>query len=310
MKIEILMSTYNGRTYIQEQLDSLLSQSHDDFHITVRDDGSKDGTLPILEQYRERFPEKIFVIADQRNLGYPDCFWELLACAPRADMYAFCDQDDVWDSDKLRCCVEKCADIDPSTPVLYLHDYQICDAQLNVYEEHHIDTSLLSKDNIYKSIYYFFAPGFSMVLNESLRQRMLRDPLAKKDIPHDRWTMWSGLIAGQMIHDDRMLVKYRRHEKTVTQTGKNNLIMLREWWRDDIMGDRFAGWSRIARYFADCYRNEMEQIDENCYDRWRFIAGSNKGIASYFKRLFFPRRLKPTLAGEIVLRICFAMNKK
>lgn len=310
MKIEILMSAYNGEAYIREQLDSLLSQSVDDCHITVRDDGSRDGTASILQQYQQRFPEKLSLIVDRENLGYPDCFWKLLACAPKADMYAYCDQDDVWDPDKLRCCEEKCRHVDPSSPMLYIHDYQVCDGQLTVYEEHHVDTGLLLRDSLYKSIYYSFAPGFSMVLNEALRQRLLRDPLMKKDIPHDRWTMWSGLVAGEIVHDGRMLVKYRRHEKTVTQTGKSNLIMLREWWRDDVMSDRLAGWSVIARRFADCYKDDMDAIDKSCYARWRFIAGGGSGIAAYFRRLFYPHRLKPTLAGEVVLRICFLMNKK
>ena len=304
------MSTYNGERYIREQLDSLLSQSHGDCHITARDDGSGDGTAQILREYQARFPGKLTAIVDQGNLGYPDCFWELLARAPRADMYAFCDQDDVWNRDKLSCCAERCAGIDPASPILYVHDYEVCDAQLNVYEAHHVDDGMLARTGLYKAIYYVSAPGFSMVLNEALRQRILRDPLMKRDIPHDRWTLWCGMVAGEIVHDDRMLVKYRRHEKSVTQTGKNHLIVLREWWREDIASDRLAGWSRIARYFADCYRDEMAQIDKNCCDRWRFIAGGGKGPVSYLRRLFFPHRLKPALAGEIALRICFAMNKK
>ena len=310
MKVEILISTYNGEKYIKEQLDSLLSQSHGDYHITVRDDGSKDGTLNILRQYQTENPERIALIEDRQNLGYPDCFWTLLMHAPEADLYAFCDQDDVWDRDKLKCCAEKCGAFDPSVPILYVHDYQLCDGDLQVYQDHRIDDRLLSRESIYKTIYYVMAPGFSMVLNQALRQRIIRDALMKRSIPHDRWTLWCGMIAGTIVHDTRLLVKYRRHESTVTQTGKNNLIVLKEWWEEDVLGDRLAGWSRIAVYFADCYKVETDRIGSHCYAKWRSIAGADKGLIAYFKRLFTPVRLKPTFIGEMVLRICFLLNKK
>ena len=55
----VLLSAYNGEKYIAEQLDSVLAQEGMDVRIQIRDDGSTDGTLQILEQYRSRFPDRI-----------------------------------------------------------------------------------------------------------------------------------------------------------------------------------------------------------------------------------------------------------
>lgn len=310
MRIEILMSTYNGEKYLEEQIDSLLNQDYSNYHITIRDDGSKDGTVDILKRYQVIAQEKLSVITGEKNLGYPDCFWSLLSNAPQADFYAFCDQDDVWEHNKLSCCAELCSGIDPSIPLLYTHDYWVCDASLKPYEEHHSGPGIPPREDIYRTIYYVSSPGFTMILNRALRDRILRDPLMGRNYPHDRWTLWCGLAAGRIVHDQRLLVKYRRHDASVTQTGKNNWIILKEWWREDVQGTRLSDWSRIARNFADCYQDELADIAPDCPETWRFIAGGYSGVLSYFKRLFLPRKLKTTLSGEIVLRICFALNKK
>ena len=309
MRIEILLSTYNGEKYLRAQLDSLLRQSHPDFHVTVRDDGSKDGTRAILAEYEQAAPERITWLRDGKNLGYPDCFWHLLEHAPAADLYAFCDQDDVWEPDKLRCCAEKCGREDPDTALLYVHDYRISDGELNVYDEYHIRRWGYREDYPYNLLYFVMISGFAMVLNHRLRERILRDELYGKGIPHDRWIFWCGFFAGKVICDERMLVTYRRHEATVTITGKGNGKLLREWWNHDIRGDQMARWEAIGRRFAADYGQEIERKKAGLLSDWNLLCKEKGGPGAYFRRLFYPKRLKPTAAGELVLRISFLLNK-
>ena len=305
MRIEILLSTWNGEKYLPALLDSLLGQEYGDFHITVRDDGSTDGTAGILAEYAERSPEKITVLPTGKKLGYPDCFWTLLEQAGGAEMYAFCDQDDVWDRQKLKCCAEMCAE-SAGEPILYVHDYRICDGELKPYAEHHLAEDGYDPGNPLMLEYYVMAPGFTMVLSEALRKRVIRDELQGRRIEHDRWLFWCGHFAGRIISDSRALVDYRRHGDTATQTGKSISPMLKEWWQEDIKGERMKRWSRTAQYFADCYGKEMEKQDEALEGKWRKAAGEN----GYVGRVFFKGRLKPTVAGEIALRACFLLNKK
>lgn len=310
MTFEILLSTYNGERYLSPLLDSILGQTHSDFHLTVRDDGSSDDTMSILHQYSNAHPERITVLHDGKNLRYPDCFWELLRQAPKADMYAYCDQDDVWDAEKLASCEALCSDKPMEEPLLYVHDYRICDADLNVTGEYHMLSHGYDPSNPCNQIYYVMTQGFTMILNEALRQRILQDPVDGKGIAHDRWTFWCGFFAGEIVHDPSLLAYYRRHGESVTQTGKGVSIVLKEWWHEDIRGSRLKDWSRIARYFAECYKEEMDHMDPSLREKWLRVAGAGRGFSAYFCRLFDTKRLKPSLSGELALRGCFLLNKK
>ena len=309
MKIEILLSTYNGEKYLREQLDSILGQTHRDWHLTVRDDGSTDGTRGILAEYAGAYPEKITFAEDGKKLGYPDCFWHLLEKAPEADLYAFCDQDDVWAPEKLEYCEEKCREEDPGTPLLYVHDYRISDGALNVYSEYHIRGAGYREDYPYNLLYFVMTSGFAMVMNGKLRERILRDELYGKGIPHDRWTFWSGYFAGKILCDERTTVTYRRHDSTVTETGKGNTTFLKEWWKKDIRGTQMARWEAIGTAFAECYGDEMEARFPGIGKDWRILYKGQKGIGGYLRRLFFPKRLKPGIAGEAATRISFLLNR-
>ena len=254
MKIEVLLSTWNGEKYLTELLNSLLQQSYQIFHITVLDDKSSDKTKDIIQDYIQEYPEKITLLNTDKKFGYPDCFWYLLERAPSADMYAFCDQDDVWDKNKFACCNELCADLDPGTPVLYVHDYILCDSELRKTGEHHIANDGFDPDYPYNLIYYVMSSGFTMIINDALRRRILQDNLYHKNIFHDRWTFWAAFFSGDIIYDPRLLVKFRRHDKTTTETGKGNLVLLKVWLLGDIFGSNFSETSKVAQFFADCYQ--------------------------------------------------------
>ena len=93
MKITILLSSYNGEKYIEEQLNSIFNQTYDNISILVRDDNSKDGTVKILEKYAAQGKLKWY---SGENLGCAKSFWDLLCNFGESDYYAFCDQYDVW----------------------------------------------------------------------------------------------------------------------------------------------------------------------------------------------------------------------
>ena len=90
-KIAILLSSYNGEKYIEQQIDSLLSQKYKNIDIIVRDDGSKDGTIEILKKYKN----KIKLIIGE-NIGVISSFNELIMYVSDYDFYVFCYQDVIW----------------------------------------------------------------------------------------------------------------------------------------------------------------------------------------------------------------------
>ena len=101
MKIAILMSTYNGHKYLDEQMESLVNQTlKDNMTVYVRDDGSNDDTIEIIEKWSKKLD---VVLYKGENIGPAKSFWDLfMNLGIQADYYAFCDQDDVWEKDKLR----------------------------------------------------------------------------------------------------------------------------------------------------------------------------------------------------------------
>lgn len=109
------MTTYNGEKYLKEQLDSLLKQVGVSVKILVRDDGSTDQTKSILDTYQKKGLIDWYC---GEHLNAPRGFLDLINRAPNADYYAFCDQDDVWDSDKLFIAVNLLSQYDDKLPLL------------------------------------------------------------------------------------------------------------------------------------------------------------------------------------------------
>ena len=132
-KIIILLSTYNGAKYLKNQIDSLLSQSYDDFRIIARDDGSSDESSQILKSY-----DKIEIVDSQQNLGAKGSFAELLEYAVKhtdGEFFMFCDQDDVWKNDKIEKTLAKMQEMQyeyGDIPLLIHSDVIVVDEGLEV----------------------------------------------------------------------------------------------------------------------------------------------------------------------------------
>jgi rhamnosyltransferase len=98
-KVAILLSTYNGERFLAEQLDSLINQTYQNTHIYIRDDGSSDLTLSILRGYCNSYPERISLFVGN-NCGVIESF-NILMQDTESELYATCDQDDIWMPNKI-----------------------------------------------------------------------------------------------------------------------------------------------------------------------------------------------------------------
>ncbi len=133
-RVAILLSTYDGERFVEEQLDSLLRQTHVELVVHVRDDGSSDATLSIVERCA-RADARIVVVRDGRgNLGAANSFLALLSTVDAADYVMFCDQDDVWFPEKVARFVERVRQVEArharGTPVLVFGDMIVTDEHL------------------------------------------------------------------------------------------------------------------------------------------------------------------------------------
>lgn len=128
--VNILMSTYNGEKYLREQIDSIMNQTDVNIILTIRDDGSSDGTIQIIEEAKNSYPDKIVLFIGE-NVGYRKSFLELLKLSQDSDYYGFADQDDVWLPEKCTKAI-KCLKKNNSLVGLYASSLTITDEKLDV----------------------------------------------------------------------------------------------------------------------------------------------------------------------------------
>ena len=102
--ISVAMATYNGEVYLRKQLDSILHQSLPVDEIIICDDQSSDGTVDIIQEYIKQYPH-IHLYKNEQNLGYKRNFKKALSLCSKEYIF-LCDQDDIWDSDKVKEMVE------------------------------------------------------------------------------------------------------------------------------------------------------------------------------------------------------------
>lgn len=205
--ILVLMSTYNGEKYLAQQVDSIIGQEGVQVRLLVRDDGSTDGTLEILEQYAEK--GKLSYIQGQ-NVNWMHSFWKLVNMAHDADFYAFADQDDIWFPDKLARAVSALEKFG-NEPAIYSAQQSIVDDNLNVL---HLNEQKVDCTNFLKQDYLVWGNlfrGCTEVWNNALQEYVLSKHIADIDEPHDAFLMHLALAVGEVVKDNHEVMAYRQH---------------------------------------------------------------------------------------------------
>ena len=218
--ISILLSTYNGEKYIKEQLDSLFNQTYKNFEVIVRDDNSKDNSLNILKSYN------VEIINSTQNVGASKSFSILLEHAlanSSSDYFMFCDQDDIWDKQKIENSVNLIQNMEKeygNIPLLVHSDLEIVDEMLST-----INNSFWQYENINPSYNNFekllmqnTVTGCTMMINKELAKLSLNIP--KNAIMHDWWIALIASCFGKIDFINESTIKYRQHEKNEIGANK------------------------------------------------------------------------------------------
>ena len=139
-QIDVLMATYNGEKYLEEQINSILNQTYRNIRLIISDDCSKDNTREILKQYEEN-DERIKVYYQEENLGYIRNF-EFLLNKVENEIYMLSDQDDVWLPQKIEKSYEL---LKQENADLVFGDLEVVDENLNTIYSSFGDFMLLNK---------------------------------------------------------------------------------------------------------------------------------------------------------------------
>lgn len=212
--ILICMSTYNGEKFLQAQLDSFVAQSFQNWQLIVHDDGSTDASLKVLEDFAAREP-RAKVLHNDGHLGIKRAFLNLLTEAD-TDYYAFSDQDDVWDPQKLAIMIATLQQQRETLPVLAYSRYSEIDSAgrpLSVPMRKPVYGTQLNDFLLINTV-----TGCTVVMNHALRDLLIQ-PLASIDFTalhmHDWWAALVASALGKVIFVDQALVNYRQHGDNV-----------------------------------------------------------------------------------------------
>ena len=260
-RILVLMSAYNGEKYIREQIDSVLEQEKREGSFTltlrVRDDGSSDGTLGILEEYRQAFPEKIEIMPGD-NLGYNGSFFTLLDGAEAYDYYALCDQDDKWLPGKLERALKLLRsqeDREGMIPLLYACPSFLTDADLNPRGLTRLKKRpLVPRNTLIQNI----CPGHSQVMNPALLKLVQRPRDLNGVYVYDLWITNLASLYGRILFDPEPGAYYRQHKDNELGSKGSALGKLIRAGRRSFSGEGIKNKRQMA-YFAEQNREALEK---------------------------------------------------
>lgn len=210
MKIAVLMSTYNGKKYITEQIESILSQKCDvEMDLFVRDDGSTDGTIDILNRYQSEGKLKWY---SGENLKPAKSFLDLLFRTEGYDFYSFADQDDYWYQDKLQRGIDEIKDL--SCEAMYFSNAKLVGEQRNTLGR----TVYRDKINLdfYSLVISGGILGCTIIFNNYLWRRICETGVPDNVAMHDWYTsIICRCFNGEIIYDEEPTMEYRQHGNNV-----------------------------------------------------------------------------------------------
>lgn len=274
----VLLSTYNGEKYLREQLDSIIAQENVRVTILVRDDGSKDSTVEILEEYKSTYPET-FILEEGENVGcLKSFFWLMREAAEKYsvyDSYAFSDQDDVWLKDKLYRGADALAKTGAKYK-LYFCAPQLVDATLEPLQPK------FAKYNLSLAEAFVFQPciGCSMVFNQTLLKEAARGDTSIIDI-HDAWLYKLALSLGaKVIYDSTPQILYRQHSSNTIGSHQSRMTAWKRRWNWFVRNKRYR--SSIARYILENYKILIPAEEKNLLGH---LSNYTTSLRSKFKLL-------------------------
>jgi hypothetical protein len=217
-RVVILLATYNGGTYLPVQLDSLLEQTHQNWVLYWRDDGSSDDTIAILTKFGAvTGPGRcVRVLEPAGRLRPAASFLALLrAAVPElgaADSVAFVDQDDVWMPDKLTRGFAALAAADTGVPTLYCARLMVVNARLRRLAETSISPD---RCGFPASLTQNVAAGCTIMLNRNAAE-LVAASVPPSASPHDWWCYLLVTAAGgRVLVDNAVVALYRQHANNV-----------------------------------------------------------------------------------------------
>lgn len=274
--ILVLLPVYNGERFLHEQIESILSQTHNNLKLVCRDDGSSDSSLQVLEHYAAAHPATVQVLRDSKgNLGAAGNFsalmqWASEQCGNQPVVYfALADQDDTWHPEKLERCLAAMLVAESNNndvPVLVHSDLRVVDKS-----GQEIAPSFMTYQGLRPERTAFCSQlvsntvtGCTCLMNTAMLQKAL--PVPTQAIMHDWWLSLVASAFGRLIYLSQPLVEYRQHGRNTigAQEYKPALLNLQtlkklfQIRKSELSQRLFEQSAAQAVAFADRFKSELK----------------------------------------------------
>lgn len=268
-QVAILLCTFNGQRFLPQQLESIKNQCRPSWFIALSDDGSSDNTLDIASHYQALWGKEKINVWRGPGRGFARNFMSITRNTPPADFYAWCDQDDIWDENKLQVAVSWLQSVPQNEPAIYLGRTELISEQGEVLGYSPLFTRPPSFAN---ALVQNIGGGNTMVFNHAARC-LIQDTsehlalLSLDIVSHDWWAylLVTG-VGGHVRYDPKPYVRYRQHD--------GNLVGSNAGWRARIvrirllLKGRFRDWNTtniaaleaVILYLPNDSRDLLEQL--------------------------------------------------
>jgi glycosyltransferase involved in cell wall biosynthesis len=265
-KVAILLGTFHGQQYLAEQLNSFADQTHSNWEVWASDDGSKDRTLEILESFKATWPANRLSIQAGPGKGFVSNFLALTCNAGiQAEYYAYSDQDDIWDANKLERALQWLESIPASVPALYCARTRLVDAN----NKELGFSALFGNPRFSNALVQSIAGGNTMVFNNAARKLLLQAGAQLSVVYHDWWTYLAVTgCGGKVFFDAAPTLRYRQHSA--------NLVGMNSSWR--------ARLQRMQKLWQGQHRKWNEDNIAALRTLENLITPENKEILDHFAK--------------------------
>jgi glycosyltransferase involved in cell wall biosynthesis len=300
----ILLGTLNGERFLPEQLASLERQTFRNWRLIASDDGSSDRTKSILHAFQKSFePSKVEIIAGPRR-GAPANFL-FLACAENldSDFYAFCDQDDIWEPDRLTRAVDLLEKGGSGIPALYGSRTRLIDENGN---EIGFSPLFRKKPDFECALVQSVMGGNTMVFNQKARE-LLAFGGPDLNVPsHDWWLYQATSACGGKVHYDAYpSVRYRQHGENVIGSNMGWTARIRRI--DMLQKGRFRYWTDLNVAALARLRPRMTAENQQIFDL--FHKARHRPLLERAKMFVQTGVRRQTLLGNLGLAAAVVLNK-
>lgn len=299
----VLLASYNGATFLAEQIESIRLQNYAHIHVFISDDGSVDQTHQIIdEQIAQSFKLPLHTRKGPKK-GYASNFISLI-CAPdiEADYFAFADQDDIWEPDKLSRAITQLQTISADIPALYGSRTLLIDS---TGKKIGLSTLFTKKPSFQNALVQCIAGGNTMVMNKAARMLLMQTRDASV-FGHD-W--WAYLVitgaGGTVFYDAHPTTLYRQH--TDSLLGRNNNWPGRLRRIHLLFQGRFRKWNTLNCAALHQYRHLLTPINQQILDE--FSKARDQGLFSRLMGVWRSGVYRQTFMGNLGMYIAVLLKK-